>query len=214
MTKTVISLCDRTGNMVLPWARAGFECICVDTQEGASNHPNIVHRKTTVEAFSAVVDGLRDSLNVVAVFAFPPCTDLAVSGARWFKEKEKANPKYRELAMGLVYACRAIAEKFSCPYFLENPVSVISSEWRKPNYTFHPYEFGGYQGGEGDKYTKRTCLWSGGGFTLPPKRPIDPTEGSKMWRCSGGKSLKTKNYRSATPMGFARAVFEHLTRGN
>jgi len=199
--------------MVLPWAEAGYECICVDTQDGASEHPNITHLKTTVQAFESMVHWLKKELNVVAVFAFPPCTDLAVSGARWFQHKQMADPMYRKKAMSIVYACARIAEAMSAPFFIENPVSVIATEWREPDYRFQPCEFGGYKGGENDNYTKKTCLWTGGGFTLPQKKKIEPTDGCRMWKKYGGKSLKTKNARSATPMGFARAVFEHLTGG-
>ena len=60
-----------------------------------------------------------------------------------------------------------------------------------------------------DAYPKKTCLWSGGGFELPDKKPVDCKPGySDMHKKLGGKSLKTKNIRSATPRGFAKAVFE------
>lgn len=207
----VLSLCDRTGNMVLPWAEAGYQCFCVDLQKPSRIlHPNIFHFK--LDIFKFAFKDLGRQYNIIAMFAFPPCTDLAVSGARWFESKRRANPRYRLNAMELVYRCVVIGDYFGCPYFIENPVSVISSEWRKPDFTFHPYEFGGYRGGENDGYTKKTCLWTGGGFKLPPKRPIEPTLGGKIWRCYGGKSLKTKNARSETPRGFARAVFETMGR--
>lgn len=67
---------------------------------------------------------------------FPPCTDLAVSGARWFAKKEKENPGTRKRAMSLVYWSDEFGQKLKCPYFIENPVSVISTEWRHPNFIF------------------------------------------------------------------------------
>jgi hypothetical protein len=79
---TVISLCDMTGNMVEPWLDAGYKAITVDLQDNHSAHPRRNH-------FVADVTALPHKLisDPVAVFAFPPCTNVAVSGARWFKEK-------------------------------------------------------------------------------------------------------------------------------
>jgi hypothetical protein len=103
--------------------------------------------------------------------------------------------------------------------------------WRKPDHAFHPCEFGGYLPADDkhprwpeyiaprDAYTKKTCLWVGGGFQMPTLRPVAPvvvsytkedgsvTSGSLQFGKLGGKSMKTKNIRSATPRGFARAVF-------
>lgn len=149
-------------------------------------------------------------LNVIFAAFFPPCTDLAVSGARWFAQKELDSPGTRARAMSLISWSDRMGRAFGCPYFIENPVSVISSEWRKPDWTFHPHEYGGYDGGEGDGYTKKTCLWSGGGFALPPKRPIelDPATRDRIWKMA--PSADRQNERSKTPKGFARAVFEDL----
>jgi hypothetical protein len=100
-----------------------------------------------------------------------------------------------------------MGKKLQCPYFIENPVSVISSEWRKPDFSFHPFEFGGYSGGEGDGYTKKTCLWTGGGFVFPMKRPIniDPVTGNRIHQAP--PSAERANIRSKTPGGFAAAIF-------
>jgi hypothetical protein len=57
---------------------------------------------------------------------------------------------------------------------LENPVGVLSSYWRKPDHTFDPCDYGGYLNPAGDAYTKKTCLWTGGGFIMPGKKPVDP----------------------------------------
>ena len=102
----------------------------------------------------------------------------------------------------------------------------ISSEWRKPDYIFHPYEYGGYIPIEDktspydliptrDAYTKKTCLWIRNGhdvdFNMPEKRPVElPTDYkySPQHLKLGGKSLKTKNIRSATPRGFAIAIWQ------
>lgn len=204
----ILSLCDYTGNMVRPWLEAGHTATVVDLQHPAGESAG---GKQTIGG--AWPTGLtRVGANIMewwptesfdVVFAFPPCTDLAVSGARHFAAKGEAR---RRQAMALVHRCRKIADALTHCWMLENPVSVISSEWRPPDWTFHPYEYGGYLQPAGDRYTKATCLWTGPGFCMPLKRPVSPWEGSKMHRLPPSKDRA--NLRSATPMGFARAVFE------
>lgn len=150
-----------------------------------------------------------DKLSLVRFAAFfPPCTDLAVSGARWFKQKELNNPGTRARAMALVYWSDEMGKKLKCPYFIENPVSVISSEWRTPDFSFHPYQYGGYDGGGDDGYTKKTCLWTGGGFRLPKLKPIDldPKTADRIHKMP--PSAERQNERSKTPLGYAQAIFE------
>lgn len=59
-----------------------------------------------------------------------------------------------------------------------------------------------------DGYTKKTCLWFGNGFIMPEKRPVPHIGMFWGWAWLGGKSTKTKQLRSLTPRGFARALFE------
>jgi hypothetical protein len=200
--KIVISCFDLTTNLVQPWADDGYLCYCVDTQhpEGETREGNII------KVGADIMEWEPPRGEVVFAAFFPPCTDLAVSGARWFKQKELDNPGTRTRAMSLVYRSRDLAEDLGVPYFIENPVSVISSEWRKPDYKFDPCEYGGYLEPPGDAYTKKTCLWTGNGFVMPEVRPVDPTEGSRMHLVPPGP--ERANIRSATPMGFAIAVHQ------
>lgn len=193
----VVSLFDKTGIAVLPWAEAGHTCTCYDIElyEGRVIHPNITYIQTDVLTLTYI--------DADFVCAFPPCTDLAVSGARWFKRKELNNPMYRVEAMSLVYHARDLATSAGCPYFIENPVSVISTEWRKPDYTFHPYNFTYYN--EGDNYSKKTCLWTSEDFIMPEFNEkhthIDYTYIHYMGKTRG-------NVGSMTPLGFAIAVYK------
>lgn len=196
----VLSLFDYTGNMVRPWADAGYRCIILDIQHGAlaaADHPNIEKVGGDVRNY------LPPRGEYAAVFAFPPCTHLAVSGARWFKGKG-----LRALAESIELFAKAaeICEWSGAPYLIENPVSTISSYWRKPDYSFDPCDYAGYEGGSDDLYTKKTCLWTGGGFRMPEHRHVAPTQGSKMHLLP--PSSERANLRSATPKGFAQAVFE------
>lgn len=209
--KIVISCFDLTGNMIKPWLENGYECHIVDTQhsKGKTSEGNLIKWGMDVKEWEKVFFKEYNKDDIVFASFFPPCTDLAVSGARWFKEKEEKNPGVRTRAMDLVYWSYNCGKSLSCPYFIENPVSVISSEWRKPDYSFHPYEFGGYIGGEMDKYTKKTCLWTGNGFKLPDKKPIECDDlkiKDKIHKAPPSKNRA--NIRSATPKGFARAIYE------
>lgn len=94
------------------------------------------------------------------LIAHPPCTHLAVSGARWFKDKL---PEQRE-ALAFV---RALLDAPIAHIALENPVSIISSRIRKPDQTFQPW-----QHGHGE--VKRTCLWL---KNLPKLKPSNVVEG-------------------------------------
>ena len=222
MKGTVISYFDYTGAMVRPWADAGYDCFIFDTQ-----HPRGLTQNGKGHNIHTVGGDLFDCEMIInnpkILFSFPPCTDLAVSGASHFKKKAEENPFYLENAMLRVYLGYTDANEWNIPYMIENPVSVISTIWRKPDHIFHPYEYGGYLSVDDehplypefiaprDAYTKKTCLWTGNGFVMPEKRPVELPEGykySKQHTQLGGKSLKTKNIRSATPRGFAQAVFQ------
>ncbi|HWN93731.1 MAG TPA: hypothetical protein VNT99_01750 [Methylomirabilota bacterium] len=195
----VISLFDFTCNMVAPWAEVGFLCYCVDLK-----HPARERREGNIVRVGAnVAEWLPPYAAVKILFAFPPCTHVAASGARWFKDKGLGALTE---SLRLFDASVRLAEWTGAPYMIENPVSTVSSYWRKPDQTFHPCAYGGYLRPPSDAYTKRTCLWTGNDFVMPKAKPVKPIEGSKMHRLS--PSNHRAAIRSATPEGFARAVFE------
>jgi len=231
-TNIVISLFDFTGEMVRPWAQNGFECFCYDIQ----HDPNkaIVERFTGGGSITFVYADLDKpaAMPVIArqfadhavnmVFSFFPCDDLAVSGAAHFERKRAVDPLFQRKAAKRGKDSVLLANLLRAPFMLENPVSVFSTLYRKPDHTFHPFEFGGYIAAnnmkhptwpeyipDGDAYSKKTCLWTGGGFNMPEKKPVECESfgASKQHRKLGGKSKKTKNIRSATPRGFAAAVY-------
>lgn len=185
--------------MVAPWARAGFLCYCVDLQ-----HPAGEHRDGNIIRVGADVrEWLPPYGPIKILFAFPPCTDVAVSGARWFKDKGLGS---LIRALEFFDASVRLAEWTGAPYMIENPVSMVSSYWRKADYTFDPCDYGGYLNPPGDTYTKKTCLWTGNGFVMPEPKWVYPSEGSKMNRLPPSKDRSA--LRSLTPRGFAQAVFK------
>lgn len=195
----ILSLCDYTGNMVRPWLEAGHTATIVDLQ-----HPQGADRVGRLTRVGADVLTWRPCDRFDVAFAFPPCTDLAVSGARHFKSK---GPARLLEALRVVLACmEAIRESGAPQWMVEQPVSTLATYWRRPDWYFSPWEYGGYLSPPGDRYAKQTSLWTSAAFRMPMKRPVHPSEGSKMHRLPPSKDRA--NLRSATPMGFARAVFE------
>lgn len=218
--KIVISLCDLTGKAVEPWAKAGIKCFIFDMQHSGSVEGNIHKIPGAISENLGFITYLYSVYEVLFVFAFPECTELAVSGAAHFESKRERDALFQVRAMELFLLCHNLAKESGAPFIVENPVSVASTFFRKPNYSFHPWEYGGYLPEDDinpvstlipsrDAYPKKTCIWSGNGFEMPEKKPVDEPKGySPMHKKLGGKSLKTKNIRSATPRGFAQAIFE------
>lgn len=205
--RVVISLCDLTGNFVAPWVDAGCRAILVDPQHGTTGGEGSIFKMAlTVES---ALPHLRTPLvldDIAFVAAFPPCTDLAVSGTPYWARKRDKDYMFQAKAAAVAEQCRTFARLTGAPNFIENPVSALRRVFGKADHTFHPYEFTGLE--PGDNYTKRTCLWTGGGFVMPvPQR--DPSLGEPDDRIhKAPPSAERGNFRSATPMGFARAVFQ------
>ena len=127
------------------------------------------------------------------IIAFPPCTDLAVSGARYFKEKRKDGRQQRsiEFFMKFVNAkCNHIA--------IENPIGIMSTYYRKPNQIIQPWQFG-----HGE--TKATCLWLKNLCNLVPTDIVDGRE-QKIWKMPPSKDRA--KLRSKTYPGIAKAMAE------
>ena len=134
---------------------------------------------------------IRDILfnNWDLMIAHPPCTHLAVSGARWFKDKQQEQKEALDFVRMLLDApIKHIA--------LENPVSVISSKIRKPNQIIQPWQFG-----HGE--TKKTCLWLKNLPQLKPTKVVDGRE-QRIWKLPPSKDRW--KIRSKTYQGIADAM--------
>jgi len=189
----VVSLCDYTGNMVEPWADAGWTCYCVDTKHS-------IRRDRVEENIHYVWGDVRSwfpPARPAILFAFPPCTHLASSGARDFEKK--AWPMLRD-GMDLFWSCYHAAMWAGCPYMIENPVGRIAGIHGQAQYSFDPWEYG-------DDYQKKTCVWAGNGFVMPQPSVCTKPEQcqQRIWKMPPSPNRAAK--RSETPRGFARAVF-------
>ena len=136
-----------------------------------------------------VVNFLCDGWDLM--IAHPPCTHLAVSGARWFKEKR--NEQQNALAF--------VRKLLAAPIYkicLENPISIISSRIRKPDQIIQPWQFGHPE-------TKATCLWL---KNLPPLVPTNIVEGRKARVHLEPPGPDRWKNRSRTYQGIAEAMAE------
>lgn len=136
---------------------------------------------------------VRDILNGGwdMMIAHPPCTHLAVSGARWFKNKIKEQQEALEFVRLLL---NAPIERIA----LENPVSIISSKIRKPDQIIQPWQFG-----HGE--TKATCLWL---KNLPSLKPTNIVSGREARIHKMPPSPDRWKERSRTFTGIAKAMAE------
>jgi hypothetical protein len=123
------------------------------------------------------------------MIAHPPCTHLAVSGARWWKFKGKEQEE----------ACRFVLKLAGAPIeriAIENPIGYLSTAWRKPDQIIQPWQFG-----HGE--TKATCLWLKG---LPKLEPTDVVEGREARIHRLPPTEDRWKLRSLTYSGIAKAM--------
>jgi len=214
----VVSMFDESGVMVRPWSEAGCECYCFDIVNENRTEGNIHYIKADLSPGSQALQRII-ALNPDIIFGFGPCTDLAVSGARHFEAKRARNPAFQDEAIALWATTETVANDVGCPWIAENPVSVLSTQYRKPDFKFDPADYGGYLPEDHnhalypdifpprDAYPKKTCIWAGNGFIMPEKRRVPAVKDFPGFKKLGGKSARTKQIRSTTPEGWAKAVF-------
>jgi hypothetical protein len=145
------------------------------------------------------------SLSWDIIIAFPPCTHLAVSGAKHFAAKRADGRQQQAIDFFMLFVnhpCERIA--------IENPVGIMSTVYRKPDQIIQPYFFG-------DPFQKTTCLWLKG---LPPIHhdPKDHVSKGEFVTTPSGKKLpkwysdnKSSKNRSKTFPGIAKAMVSQWT---
>ena len=125
------------------------------------------------------------------IIAFPPCTHLAVSGARYFEQKRKDGRQQQGIDFFMEFT-KADCEKIA----IENPIGIMSTHYRKPDQIIQPWMFG-----HGE--TKATCLWL---KNLPKLEPTNIVEGreQRIWKMPPGPERAKE--RSKTYEGIAKAM--------
>lgn len=207
----VLIACEESQRVCIEFRRLGHEAYSCDVQEPSGGHPEWHILGDVLEVLNPdtengciVFDTMNGQSHMVhkwdLLIAHPPCTHLAVSGMRWFKEGVK--PRYlqdeaAEFFMRFVNAdCEHIA--------VENPICIMSTRYRKPDQIINPFQFG-------HKQQKKTCLWLKG---LPKLKETDNVytemmklpkkERTAIWQMGSGHAKE----RSKTFPGIAKAIAE------
>lgn len=183
--KTILSLFDYSGNWPKFYKENGYDVLQVDI-------------KLDLDVLKLEKADLPDTL--YGILAAPPCTDFAGSGAQYWKVKDSDGRTNASLA--LVDKTLEIVSWYDPKFWvIENPVGRLSTlrpQLGKPWY-FQPNWYG-------DPYTKKTGLWGKFNKDLV-KNEVPPDPNSWIMKL-GGKSERTKELRSMTPLGFAKAFYE------
>ncbi len=193
----ILLACEESQAVTKEFRMLGHEAYSCDILPTSGDHPEW-HLQQDVEPL------LKDDWDLI--IAFPPCTHLAVSGAAWFEQKRLDGRQQQGIDFFMLFtdlSCEKVA--------IENPVGIMSSNYRKPDQIIQPYEFG-------DPYSKKTCLWLKGLPKLLPTNQVKPEprkvfkSGNSMpaWYADAwGKSPEERSkIRSKTFPGIARAMAE------
>lgn len=213
----VISLYDKTGDGLIPWAAEGFECfayhpLCRNPSiVKAFDGPGSISFVQLEDDVSRLVSQHRDK--TAFLMASPPGEALSTGGARWWRQKSIDDPDFQLKAVDVVKECWYIAEALgNVPFYIENPVGVLSQLWREPDHVFEPFQFGGYLPDDDvhphwpdflppqDAYRRKICLWTGHDFKMPAEMSVPPKR-----KVYGKRAPRIS--RRVIPRGFSRAVF-------
>lgn len=179
----VLIACEFSGIVRDAFIKRGHEAISCDLRPSETIGP---HDQRDILKVLRQFEGQIDLM-----IAHPPCTDLAVSGARWFKEKIADGRQAKAVKFFMALA-NANVPKIA----IENPVCIMSRLWRKPDQTIQPWQFG-----HGE--VKRTCLWLKGLPKLQPTKIVEGRE-ARIWKMPPSKNRERE--RSRTFQGIADAM--------
>jgi len=200
----ILIACEESQAVTKEFRKLGHEAYSCDIMECSGGHPGW-------HLMQDVTELLKQDWDMI--IAFPPCTYLTVTGNRWFnieKYGEKAIKRHadRDEAVDFfMLLASANCEKI----VIENPVGVMSSNWRKPDQIINPYQFG-------DAFEKKTCLWLKGLQKLiqtcvvkpPPRAEFASGRSMPVWYAESWKLPKDERakLRSKTFPGIAKAMAE------
>jgi hypothetical protein len=203
--KVLISLYDLTGNASRPYREAGWKVYQIDIQNGV----DILEWD-----FLRPLKEAEHAMPQVNVIAMQPCTCYALCGNR-HKKNRLLNGEFEE-SQKLVARTKQIIDFYDNErllgfWMIEQPMTDIhkKNKWiGEVKQKFNPCDFAGYDPiPDNSRYNKETWLF--GRFKKMEPKGLEPlSQEYPGWRNKGGKSLKTKNDRSITPLGFAYAFYE------
>lgn len=180
----ILVACEESQAVTIELRRLGHEAYSCDIIPCSGGHPEWHIQQDVIPLLTQKWD---------MILAFPPCTHLAVSGAKWFAAKRADGRQQNAIDFFMQFA------NSDCPRIaIENPVGIMSTVWRKPDQIIQPWQFG-----HGE--TKKTCLWLKG---LPPLVPTNIVDGreQRIWKMPPSED-RAKN-RAKTFPGIAKAMAE------
>ena len=206
----VLVACEESQAVTKELRSLGHEAFSCDILPCSGGHPEWHIKGDAVEeSYSGKYD---------MMICFPPCTHLAVSGARHFKEKIKDGRQQQGIDLFMSFV-NAPIDKIA----IENPVGIMSTKYRKPNQIIQPWMFG-------DKAQKSTCLWLKNLDELVPTDIVEKGEFFEfvskkgvskkmpMWYYKALKEAKTtaerSTLRSKTFLGIAKAMADQWTKNS
>lgn len=137
MAKILVA-CEESQAVTKEFRALGHEAYSCDILPCSGGHPEW-HKQDSVVTYLELPWDM--------IIAFPPCTHLAVSGARHFEQKRKDGRQKEGIEFFMLFANN------KCPRIaIENPIGIMSTIWREPDQIINPYNFG-------DPFQKHTCLW-------------------------------------------------------
>lgn len=170
----ILLACEESQTVTIEMRKLGHEAFSCDLLECSGGHPEWHLQQDVTELLKQHWD---------LIIAFPPCTFLTVTGNRWFnidRYGEKAIQRHKDREFAIKFF-KMFAESDCERVAIENPVGIMSSEWRKPDQIINPFLFG-------DAFEKKTCLWL---KCLPKLEPTNIVEPPKRTEFSSGKSMPT-----------------------
>jgi len=181
----ILVACEESQAVTIELRKLGHEAYSCDILDCSGGHPEWHIKEDVLENL------WRYKWDMI--IAFPPCTDLASSGARWFKEKQRHGIQQKSIDFFMKFV-NAKCDKIA----IENPIGIMSTKYRKPDQIIQPWQFG-----HGE--TKSTCLWLKG---LPKLKPTNIVEGreQRIWKMAPGP--ERAKLRSKTFPGIAKAMAE------
>lgn len=175
---TILIGCEFSGIVRDAFIHEGYDAISCDLLDSEKPGPHIKEDIRNI---------LKDNWEMMIVF--PPCTHLAISGARWFKEKQNEQKEALQFIIDLLNA--------PIPHIaLENPIGIISTQIKKPEQIIQPWQFGHPE-------TKATCLWLKNLPLLYETNRVKPTNHSIHYEPPSPDRWKN---RSRTFEGIAKAM--------
>jgi site-specific DNA-cytosine methylase len=182
----ILVACEESQAVIKAFRLLGHEAYSNDIIECSGGHPEWHIQGDCLEVIS------REKWDMI--IAFPPCTYLTLTGNRWFNIErygDKAIQRHIDRALAIEFFM-SIASADCERIAIENPIGVMSTEWRKPDQVIQPWQFG-------HETTKATCLWLKGLPELTPTNIV--SKGDVVTSSSGNRMSKWYYETSCLPHG-------------